>query len=153
MKTKILVLACTLLSVGGLLVAQMAGRNSDSRPAALQGSQTTSSPTGSGSGPSSQPSTSANNTALQARIADAIRNEPPLNDSHIAVNVSDTSIDLTGTVGSIEDKQTAERIAQSFDGNHRLKDELSITGRGRSDLPPDPSAIHNGARGNGPNRP
>jgi osmotically-inducible protein OsmY len=61
--------------------------------------------------------TPQNNAALQSRIEDAIRNEPTLGNSHVSVNVNDDAIDLSGTVGSTKDKQTAERIAESFDGN------------------------------------
>lgn len=67
------------------------------------------------------------------------------------MNVSTESIDLGGTVGSSKDKQTAERIAQSFDGNRRLNDNLMITGHGHSDLASDHSAMNNGGTGNAQN--
>ncbi|MGB8887233.1 MAG: hypothetical protein WCC87_10950, partial [Candidatus Korobacteraceae bacterium] len=35
------------------------------------------------------------NSALQARIENAIRNEPTLGSSHIAINVTDSGIDLS----------------------------------------------------------
>ena len=66
---------------------------------------------------------------LQSQIENAIRNEPSLSNSHVVVNVSAESIDLTGTVSSSKDKQNAERIAQSFDGNRKLNDTLMITGQ------------------------
>ena len=95
--------------------------------------------------------TASPNATLQSHIADALRNEPTLTDSHLGVNVTDRSIDLTGTVGSSQDKQTAERIAQSFDGNRKLNDKITITGHGHSDMAPDHSAINNGGTGNAPN--
>jgi hypothetical protein len=92
-----------------------------------------------------------NDSSLQSQIENALRNEPTLGDSHIAVNVSTASIDLGGTVGSSKGKQTAERIAQSFDGNRKLNDSLMITGHGHSDLAPDHSAMNNSGTGNAQN--
>ncbi len=89
-----------------------------------------------------------NNGPLQSQIENALRNEPSLSNSHIVVNVSAESIDLSGTVGSSKDKQIAERIAQSFDGNCKLNDNLMITGHGNSDLAPDHSAMNNSVTGN-----
>ena len=91
------------------------------------------------------------NAALQGRIQDALRNEPTLGSSHVQTNVTASTIELTGTVGSTQDKQTAERIAQSFDGNRKLDDKLVVTGHGHSDMSPDHSAINNGGTGNAPN--
>ena len=58
---------------------------------------------------------------------------------------------LTGTVGSVKDKQTAERIASSFDGNRKLTDNIVVTGAGHSDLDPKHPAMNNGGVGNTPN--
>ncbi len=74
-------------------------------------------------------SANQNDSSLQSQIANALRDEPALSNSHIVVNVTAESIDLSGTVGSGKDKQTAERIAQSFDGNRKLNDSLAITGQ------------------------
>ena len=73
--------------------------------------------------------TAQNDTMLQSQIENAIRNEPSLSNSHVVVNVSAESIDLSGTVGSSKDKLNAARIAQSFDGNRKLNDTLIITGQ------------------------
>lgn len=89
--------------------------------------------------------------ALQSRIQDALRNEPTLSSSHVTVNVTDNAIDLAGTVGSGKDKLTAERIAESFDGNRQLKDDLVVTGHGHSDMAPDHPAMNNGGTGSAPN--
>ena len=89
-----------------------------------------------------------NDSALQSQIENALRNEPALNSSHVTVNVTAESIDLSGTVGSTKDKLAAERIAQSFDGNRKLNDNLMVTGHGHSDLAPDHSALNNGGTGN-----
>ena len=91
------------------------------------------------------------NAALQSRINDALRNEPTLGASHVVSNVSDTGIDLSGTVGSTKDRQTAERIASSFDGNRKLTDNIVVTGAGHSDLAPSHPAMNNGGVGNAQN--
>jgi osmotically-inducible protein OsmY len=79
--------------------------------------------------------TNQNDVMLQSQIENAIRNEPSLNASHVAVNVSAESIDLSGTVGSSKDKLNAERIAQSFDGNRKLNDSLMIAGQKPANSP------------------
>jgi len=89
-----------------------------------------------------------NDSALQSQIENALGNEPALSSSHITVNVTAESIDLTGTLGSSKDKQAAERIAQSFDGNRKLNDNLTLTGHGRSDPAADHSALNNSGTGN-----
>ena len=89
-----------------------------------------------------------NDGLLQSQIQNALRNEPSLSNSHIVVNVTAEGIDLSGTVDSSKDRQAAERIAQSFDGNRKLTDNVMITGNGHSDLPPDHSAMNNSGTGN-----
>jgi hypothetical protein len=71
----------------------------------------------------------AANAALQGRIQEALRNEPTLASSQVSVNVTDTAIELFGTVASTKDKETAERIAESFDGNRKFTDKLVVTGQ------------------------
>ncbi len=91
------------------------------------------------------------NASLQSKIEQAIRSQAELGTSHVSVNVSYTEIALSGTVPSTQDKQTAERLAESFDGNRKLNDKLVVTGHGHSDLAPDHSAINNGGTGSAPN--
>lgn len=94
---------------------------------------------------------SSDSAALQSRINDALRNEPTLGASHVTATVTNSGIDLSGTVGSTKDKQTAERIASSFDGNRKLKDNIVITGAGHSDLAPNHPAMNNSGTGETPN--
>ena len=157
MNTKIALCSLVLALVSMLAAAQTPSGSSAGQSATSPDPQTV--PNNSGNPGTAAPNSAAtpqaatdnNSAALQSRIADAIRNEPTLTDSHVAVNVTDNSIDLTGTVGSSQDKQTAERIAQSFDGNRKLNDKLMISGHGHSDMAPDHSAINNGGTGNAPN--
>lgn len=71
----------------------------------------------------------AANPALQGRIQQALQNEPTLASSHVSVSVTDSAIELSGTVPSTKDKETAARIAQSFDGNRKLTDKLIVAGQ------------------------
>lgn len=87
----------------------------------------------------------ASDANLQGRIQQALRNEPTLASSHITVNVTDSAIELSGTAASIQDKQTAERIAESFDGNREFRDKLLVTGQRL----PGTSTPNNGSKGGG----
>jgi BON domain len=71
----------------------------------------------------------ADDAALQGRIQQALQSEPSLSASHVSVAVTNTEIQLTGTAASGKDKETAERIAASFDGNRHLTDKLLVTGQ------------------------
>lgn len=91
------------------------------------------------------------NPSLQSKIEQAIRSQAAMAASHVSVNVSYTEIALSGTVSSTQDKLTAERLAESFDGNRKLNDNLVVTGQGRSDLAPGQSAgNHSGTENTSP---
>ena len=62
---------------------------------------------------------------LQPRIQQALQRE---NLSGINVVVSGTTIDLSGTVSTGKEKQTAKRIAQSFAGNMKVVDRITVSG-------------------------
>lgn len=83
------------------------------------------------------------NGAVQSQIENALRNEPALTATHVGVSVTDTAIELSGTVGSSKDKLAAERIAQSFGANRKLSDKLTVTGHGHSDMAQDHPAMNN----------
>ena len=75
-----------------------------------------------------QPNPAAD-AALQGRVQQALNNDPALSSSHISVSVTDSALELTGTADSIKSKETAERIAESFDGNRKFTDKLLVTGQ------------------------
>lgn len=92
---------------------------------------------------SAQPSTSgqsnlpqgaavSDTATLQGQIQQALQNETTLSNDKVSVNVTDTEIELTGTVATGKDKQTAKRIAQSYAGNRKVVDHLKVTGKGKS---------------------
>jgi osmotically-inducible protein OsmY len=56
--------------------------------------------------------------------------------SGVVINVTADTIELTGTVPTGKDKQTAKRIASSFAGNRRVVDRLTVTGRGEANRSP-----------------
>ncbi len=162
----------TLLAAGQSTAANQAASPSNNQGSSAYGNNTynqgAQAPSGTNSTPSSQQSPSSNSVgsagtpqppspdtssyaALQSRIDDALRNEPTLGASHVVSNVSDSGIELSGTVGSTKDKQTAERIASSFDGNRKLTDNIVVTGAGHSDLAPNHPALNNGGVGNAQN--
>jgi osmotically-inducible protein OsmY len=73
---------------------------------------------------------SAESSSLQKQIDAALKKEPTLANSNVNVMVTDTTVELSGSVSSGKEKQTAKRIAQSFAGNRRVVDRVTVTGRG-----------------------
>jgi hypothetical protein len=155
MKIKGMLLAVFLVPGTMIAVAQSPSGTTTSQTGQAQPSANAQSPSVNSVGTAGTPQPSSpdanNNAGLQSRINDALRNEPTLGASHVTASVSDSGIDLTGTVGSVKDKQTAERIASSFDGNRKLTDNVAVTGAGHSDLDPKHPAMNNGGVGNAPN--
>jgi osmotically-inducible protein OsmY len=68
---------------------------------------------------------------LKTQIETAFKNEPTLAGASIIVNVTETTIELSGSVPTGKERQTAKRIAQSFAGNRRVEDRLTVTGLGQ----------------------
>jgi hypothetical protein len=91
--------------------------------------QSPSLPQGSAPMPSSNVSDSA---SLKGQLDQAYQSEPSLSGSNIQVEVSDTSIQLTGSVPTGKEKTTAKRIAQSYAGNRKVVEKLAVTGRSNS---------------------
>ena len=74
---------------------------------------------------------SVNDTAtLQNQIQNALQNEPTLRNDNLNVSVTDSTIELSGNVQNGKEKQTASRIASSFAGNRRVKDRITLSGKG-----------------------
>jgi Flp pilus assembly secretin CpaC len=66
-----------------------------------------------------------------------------LSGSNIQVNVTDTNVELTGTVATPDQKQTAERIAGSYAGSRRVENHItvsSLNGQTGSSVPATPQA-------------
>ena len=85
------------------------------------------------SGQQTPGTTAAAGGDIQMQIQNALQKEPTLSSDNINVSVSDDTIDLNGTVASGKEKQTAKRIAQSYAGNRKVKDHLTVSGQGSND--------------------
>jgi osmotically-inducible protein OsmY len=72
---------------------------------------------------------------LQAEVQNALSKEPTLSGDSVNVAVSADSIDITGTVTTAREKQTATRIVQSYAGNKKVVSHLTVTGRNRNSAP------------------
>jgi osmotically-inducible protein OsmY len=73
---------------------------------------------------------SSDTSMLQGQIQTALQREPTLASDNVNVNISGDEVVLTGSVATGKEKQTARRIAQSYAGNRRVVDHLTVTGRG-----------------------
>jgi len=93
-----------------------------------------------------------NASALQGEIQTALQNEPTLRGDSVNVSVNDSTIELSGTVQTGKERETANRIASSFAGNRRVKDKITVSGRGSSNPNPG-SSMNNNPAGNPQNRP
>jgi osmotically-inducible protein OsmY len=71
---------------------------------------------------------SASDAALTTQIQDALSKEPTLSGDSVRVNVTSQGIELSGNVATSREKQTAGRIAQSYGGNKKLINHITITG-------------------------
>jgi BON domain len=75
------------------------------------------------------PSTNVSDSAsLQQQLKQAYESEPSLNGSSIDVAVTDSQVELTGTVPTNKDKINADRIAKSYAGSRKVVDKVSVAG-------------------------
>ena len=69
------------------------------------------------------------NASLQGQIQNAFKNDSNLRNGNIVTNVTDESIELTGTVATGKDRQAAKAIAESYAGNRKVVDHLTVAGQ------------------------
>jgi osmotically-inducible protein OsmY len=69
---------------------------------------------------------------LKGQLDQAYQSEPTLVGSSIQVDVTDSAIQLTGSVPTGKEKTTAKRIAQSYAGNRKVVEKLTVSGRGNT---------------------
>ena len=146
MKMRRVAVALVLFALTGIAMAQKAEPNSQNpaAPQANTGENKGGTPSQSQAAPATTTDSSAaaqslgndDSAALQSRIQNALRDEGSLSGSRVSVSVTARTIELSGTVISTQDKQTADRIAASFDGNRQLSDKIVVTGSGQSSLAP-----------------
>jgi osmotically-inducible protein OsmY len=66
---------------------------------------------------------------LASKINTALKNDPTLANNNVMVNVSDQGVEVTGSVDTGKEKLTAMRIAQSYAGNFKVVDRVTLAGR------------------------
>src|SRR5438105_8374814 len=98
-------------------------------------------------------SADAETVNLRTQIQGAIAKEPTLSSDHVLVNVTATTVELSGTATTGKEKQTAVRIAESYANNRKVVDHITVTGRGNAPVapatpPPSQSSSPQGASAN-----
>ncbi len=77
--------------------------------------------------PNNQMGTAQSATQIQSEIQNALQQQGTLSGTTIQTNVTDTDVELTGTVTTPEQKQTAERIAGSYAGSRRVVNHITVS--------------------------
>lgn len=72
------------------------------------------------------PMTGLSSGEIQQRIQKALASEPSLAGSSLSVVVTDEEISLSGSVGNGKERVSARRIAQSFSGNRKFKESVTV---------------------------
>lgn len=75
------------------------------------------------------------NSELETYIENSLKRDPSLSGTRVRVAVLEDRIELTGNVAKAKEKQTAGRLAQSFAGNKKLVNEISIGAPATSQTP------------------
>ena len=104
--------------------------NPQTSPTSQQNPDTSAQTSGTMSSAQTGTMSSSNTDQLRSQLETALKNEPTLSSSNVQVDVTDTKITLTGSVATGKDRQTAKRIAQSYAGNRKVVDKMTVTGMG-----------------------
>jgi osmotically-inducible protein OsmY len=67
--------------------------------------------------------------SLASRINSALKSNPALANNNVMVNIGDQGVEVTGTVDTGKEKLTAMRIAQSYAGNFKVVDRITLAGQ------------------------
>jgi hypothetical protein len=78
-----------------------------------------------------------NREQLQQKIHNALRTDPTLQGARFTVNISEDAIDLSGNANTPKQRLTARRIVQSFAGNLRVRERISVAGASPAPGQPD----------------
>jgi hypothetical protein len=65
---------------------------------------------------------------LRTRIHTALEREPSLSGTNLALTISDTTIDISGNANTPRQRMTARRIVQSFAGNRKVQERITVAG-------------------------
>ena len=83
--------------------------------------------------PASRLASDGDNQKLREQILKVIQEDSSLASSNLDVEVSDSQIELSGSVPTAREKQTARRIAQSYGNNRGVRDaKVSVRNAGAS---------------------
>jgi hypothetical protein len=66
--------------------------------------------------------------AVRQNIEAALQKDPTLKGTPLTVTVTNDTVELTGIANSGRERTAARRIAQSFAGNLRVKDRITVAG-------------------------
>lgn len=66
--------------------------------------------------------------AVRQRIEAALQSDPSLKGAAFTINVTDDTVEITGVANNGRERTAARRIVQSFAGNLRVKDRISVAG-------------------------
>src|SRR5579864_3700588 len=77
--------------------------------------------------PNNQMGTAQSSTQIQSEIQNALQQQGTLSGTNIQTNVTDTEVELNGTVATPDQKQTAERIAGSYAGSRRVVNHITVS--------------------------
>ena len=75
------------------------------------------------------PSSSLSTTQVQRQIQEKIGAEPVLVNTNIGVKVTGKAVTLTGLVDTEREHEMALRIAQSYAGDRKIVDKITIRGQ------------------------
>ena len=119
------VLSCAVLFLGTIVVAQQQGQPPPTTPPTFPEERQT---------PSQQmpPDTQAppvdtmSSERVEGHILHQLKEEPSLSGSNVDAKVDDNSVELTGTVDTMEQHDLALRIAQSNAGDRKVVDKIKV---------------------------
>jgi osmotically-inducible protein OsmY len=120
MKRSLLMVAMVVTVFAVFAIAQ------SSYPSSTQPSQDQSQ-----SQPTSQSSmgqSGSSSSDVQTNIQKAFQQDPSLASASISANVTDSKVELTGTVASSADKDKAESIAQQNAGSRKVDNKIKVSG-------------------------
>ncbi|HUQ50432.1 MAG TPA: BON domain-containing protein [Terriglobales bacterium] len=65
---------------------------------------------------------------VRQRIENALRSDSTLSATSFTVNVTDDTVEISGVANNGKERVSARRIAQSFAGNLRVRDRITVAG-------------------------
>lgn len=80
------------------------------------------------SGTSGQTATPSSTEGIQTQIQKDFQQDPALSRAGVSANVSESKVELTGTVASQADKDKAQSIAESNAGSRKVVNNITVSG-------------------------